>query len=367
MDKMICFFKREAVLCAACFLAVISSFIIPPDTGYTEYIDYRTLGILFCLMAAMVGLRKTGIFTFFAEQLMSRVKSIRGLMFILVMLCFFFSMMITNDVSLITFVPFAMTVLRLTKNEKLMIPIVSLQTIAANLGSMLTPIGNPQNLYLYGRAGMDPAEFIALMFPYTLASFILLSVIIVLYRNSGRAVYAESKTKINKDKRIVIYTVVFLVSLLAVARIIDYRIIFVMTAAALLIFDRGIFKDIDYSLLITFAAFFIFIGNMGRIGIFKNMLESVINGRECITAVAVSQAVSNVPAALLLSGFTDKFNELIVGTNIGGLGTLIASMASLISFKYIAAVETKTKYLICFTLMNVLFLAVLMVMYFVLS
>lgn len=175
----------------------------------------------------------------------------------------------------------------------------------------------------------------------------------------------KSKTEIKKNKRIVIYPLLFIVSLMAVAKIIDYKIAFIISVIVILIFDRLIFRYVDYSLLVTFAAFFIFIGNMGRIEVFKNMIENVIIGRECITAVASSQIVSNVPAALLLSGFTDKTAELIVGTNIGGLGTLIASMASLISFKYVAAIENKMKYILYFTAVNVIFLIVLLGMYFI--
>lgn len=365
MKKVIQFIKKEIVLVIACILALVSSFIVPPDTGYIGYIDFRTLSILFCLMSVMAGFQKIGIFTFFAERLITKVKGTRYLMFILVMLCFFFSMIITNDVALITFVPFTVTVLILIGKEKLTIPIVSLQTVAANLGSMLTPIGNPQNLYLYGKSGMGLGEFILLMLPYTIMSFVLLTVFMMFYKNDKGEVMLKSKTEIKKNKRIVIYPLLFIVSLMAVAKIIDYKIAFIISVIVILIFDRLIFRYVDYSLLVTFAAFFIFIGNMGRIEVFKNMIENIIIGRECITAVASSQIVSNVPAALLLSGFTDKTAELIVGTNIGGLGTLIASMASLISFKYVAAIENKMKYILYFTAVNVVFLIVLLGMYFI--
>lgn len=368
MNKVICFIKNEVVLVIACVLAVVSSFIVTPDYEYIQYIDFRTLGILFCLMAVMAGLQKTGLFTYLAEQLTANVRSARGLMFILIMLCFFFSMLITNDVSLITFVPFTITVLRLIKNEKLMIPVVVLQTVAANLGSMLTPIGNPQNLYLYGKAGMHLGEFIWLMLPYTALSFVLLTIsILFCKRKTGVTVKLECNTSIKKDKRLIIYPLLFVLALLSVARILDYRITLIITAAVIAAADRKTLRKIDYSLLVTFIAFFVFIGNMGRIDVFRELIREIISGRECVTAVVTSQVVSNVPAALLLSGFTDNIRGLIIGTNLGGLGTLIASMASLISFKYISGSSSasSSKYIALFTAVNIIFLALLLCLYFI--
>lgn len=368
MNKVICFIKNEVVLVIACILAVISSFIVTPDHEYIQYIDFRTLGILFCLMAVMAGLQKTGVFTYLAERLTTNVRSARGLMFILIMLCFFFSMLITNDVALITFVPFTITVLRLIKNEKLMIPVVALQTVAANLGSMLTPIGNPQNLYLYGRSGMHLGEFILLMLPYTALSFVLLTIsILFCKKKTGVTVKLECNTSIKKDKRLIIYPLLFVLALLSVARILDYRITLIITAVVIAAADKKTLGKIDYSLLVTFIAFFVFIGNMGRIDVFRELLRGIIGGRECVTSVVTSQVVSNVPAALLLSGFTDNIRELIIGTNIGGLGTLIASMASLISFKYVSGSSSasSSKYIALFTAVNIIFLALLLCLYFI--
>lgn len=171
------FFKKETVLCAAVLLALLSALAVPPDREYAAYIDFRTLSILFGLMCVMAGLQKTGVFAWIARRLLGRVKSSRGIVFVLVLLCFFFSMLITNDVALITFVPFTFTVLELLGEERrrrLVLPVTAMQTIAANLGSMLTPVGNPQNLYLYGRAGLSAGEFLALMLPYTVLSLALL-------------------------------------------------------------------------------------------------------------------------------------------------------------------------------------------------
>ena len=367
MKKITAFIKKEVVLCAAILLAVISAFFVLPDRGYLEYIDFRTLSILFCLMAVMAGFRKIGVFSRIAEALLIKVRSVRMIMLILVMLCFFCSMLITNDVALITFVPLTIIVLKIAGEEqyhRLLLPIVIMQTIAANLGSMLTPIGNPQNLYLYGQSGMSFSSFLGLMLPYSaLSLFLLLSWIFISTAKSRTLVQVtfQNPQKITSKSKLMIYSLLFLLSLLTVARVISYWIVLAIVVVVIVITDFTILKNVDYCLLLTFVGFFIFIGNIGRIPQIHDFLQNIINGREVITSIISSQFMSNVPAALLLSGFTDNYRSLIIGSNLGGLGTLIASMASLISFKYVAAEAgiSKGKYLGRFTIANILFLAIL--------
>lgn len=361
--------KNETVLSIAAVLAIVSAFFVTPDAQYISYIDFRTLALLFCLMAVVAGLQKTGVLNLLAENLLKRIHSVKGLTFILVMLCFFFSMFITNDVALIAFVPFTFAVLDMLGEDikkRNIIFIVVMQTVAANLGSMLTPIGNPQNLYLYGISGLGICEFMTIMLPYTLVSFVLLAVCPILRKGESNINinFSEKEGVCGKGKTAV-YTVMFALCLLTVARLIDYRITLAVVIVLTAITDYKIFTKVDYTLLITFIAFFIFIGNMGRIPVFNNYIKSVIDGRECMTGILSSQLISNVPAALLLSGFTNNLKPLIVGVNLGGLGTLIASMASLISFKLIGR-ENKSlrgKYLLCFTAVNIIFLAVLIGLY----
>lgn len=373
MKKIIEFFKNEMVLSVALVLAVLSMFIVFPDAEYAGYIDFRTLSILFCLMAVMVGMQESGVFRFTAEKLLVKVKNTTQLILILVLLCFFFSMLITNDVALITFVPFTFIVLRMLGEDaerRLMIPVVVFQTIAANLGSMLTPMGNPQNLYLYGKSGMSLISFLGLMLPYTLFALVLLVLCsMVLGKKSGTGgveVTLKEKTSLKgKEKELLRYGVLFVLSLLTVAHVLDYRICLIIVLAAFLIWDRPLLKKVDYALLLTFIGFFVFIGNMGRVPFFNDLLQSLVAGNEVVTSVISSQVISNVPAALLLSGFTTNIKGLIVGTNLGGLGTLIASMASLISYKYIAKENkcSKGAYFGHFTVANVIFLALLMVLW----
>lgn len=378
MERIISFIKKETVLCAALILAVLSAFMIPPDREYAAYIDYRTLAILLGLMVVMSGLRKMGLFRRIAQGLLCRVKSGRGLVLILMMLCFFFSMLITNDVALITFVPFTFTVLEMMGEEqrrKLVLPLIAMQTIAANLGSMLTPIGNPQNLYLYGKAGLSIGEFVWLMLPYALLSLLILTGWAIIQgggghrrRKSWQSIDSSQESGKNAEisvPALVVYLALFALCLLTVAHILPWQTALGTVLVTVLVMDRKILMKVDYSLLLTFVGFFVFIGNMGRIPVFRDFLQNAVTGRETYAAVAASQIISNVPAALLLSGFTDNYGQLIIGTNLGGLGTLIASMASLISYKYVVREESSRKgaYIGIFTVSNLAFLAVLMIFY----
>ena len=364
------FVKQEIVLCVAAVLAVLSMFFVPPDAAYTGYIDLRTLAILFSLMTVMAGLRRQGVFDRLGRTLLAQTGSTLQLVLVLVGLCFFGSMVITNDVSLLTFVPFTFVVLSgLAPDARraLTVPVVCMQTIAANLGSMLTPIGNPQNLYLYGKSGMNIAAFISLMLPYTVVSLLLLVLWAgALCRGQASACSCAhlQQPDAAADRKIVLLdAALFVVCLLAVIRVLPYGVAFAAVLLCTLFADRSTLRCVDYSLLLTFVAFFIFIGNLGRVQAFSDWLQAILTGREVPVAVLASQVTSNVPAALLLSGFTDKTSALIIGTNLGGLGTLIASMASLISYRQIARElpGEKGRYFKLFTLSNLVFLAILLV------
>ena len=364
------FVKQEIVLCVAAVLAVLSMFFVPPDAAYIGYIDLRTLAILFSLMTVMAGLRRQGVFDRLGRTLLAQTGSTLQLVLVLVGLCFFGSMVITNDVSLLTFVPFTFVVLSgLAPDARraLTVPVVCMQTIAANLGSMLTPIGNPQNLYLYGKSGMSIAAFISLMLPYTVVSLLLLVLWAgALCRGQASACSCAhlQQPDAAADRKIVLLdAALFVVCLLAVIRVLPYGVAFAVVLLCTLFADRSTLRCVDYSLLLTFVAFFIFIGNLGRVQAFSDWLQAILTGREVPVAVLASQVTSNVPAALLLSGFTDKTSALIIGTNLGGLGTLIASMASLISYRQIARElpEEKGRYFKLFTLSNLVFLAILLV------
>ena len=329
-EKVIGFIKKDTVLCVAMTLAMVSAFFVKPTLNYVNYIDFRVLGILLSLMTVMAGLQRNGLFDMIGSSLLKRTKNTMQLSLVLVFLCFFFSMFITNDVSLITFVPFAMLTLRKCNQDKLLIPVIIVQTLAANLGSMLTPIGNPQNLYLYNLAEMKMSTFIGIIGPYTLASgiLLLLSVAVVcrkkekieftLEENNGDHEIEKERLHLRRKthQKNAVYLILFLMSLLVVVRVLPYYVAFIVVFVTVFIMDRQVLKTVDYSLILTFIAFFIFTGNIGEIETIRNVLQEFVSGREVGVGIAASQVISNVPAALLLSGFTKDYAKLLVGVNI---------------------------------------------------
>lgn len=365
MKSLLTFIKKEAVLCAAGLLAVISAFIVPPSVAYLKYIDYRVLALLFGLMLVVAGFQSIGFFRYLGDRLLAKASCTRHLCLLLVFLCFFSSMLITNDVALLTFVPFAVMLFAMAGEAKLLIPVVVLQTIAANLGSMLTPIGNPQNLYLYSTYAFSPADFVLHMLPLSTLSAGLLLLCSILLPNRPLAAPASQNSsptvKIPAVHKLIAYTLLFLVCLLCVFRLISWPIMLGILICVVFFLDRKLFRSIDYFLLLTFVCFFLFIGNMQRIPAISDLLRSLITGRELLLGALFSQCISNVPAAILLSGFTDQALPLLYGVNVGGLGTLIASLASVISYRLYSGSRNARKgaYLKVFTLYNVLFLVVL--------
>lgn len=363
------FFKNETVLVVSFVLAVASAFVVKPSKDYVDYIDFRTIGLLFSLMVIMAGLNSIGVFSSLARSVLKSVKKFSGLALVLVVLCFFMSMLVTNDVALITFVPFTIVTLKMAKGKRKLIYIVVLETIAANLGSMLTPIGNPQNLYLFSAYHMGIGEFFKTVVPYGALSLAVLVLCCIFSSRRSITVNIENIERKPVDKKLfAVYCVLFILAVLCVLRVIHYLVIVAAVIIVVLIADRKTLKKVDYSLLFTFVFLFIFIGNLGNISSVNQFLKNVVEGNEVVAGIVSSQFISNVPAAVLLSGFTENACALLVGVNIGGLGTLIASMASLISFKFIQKESVSTvKYILRFTGFNVLFLAVNIALWLVIS
>lgn len=348
--KIVSFAKKETVLFAAVLLAFGSMVCVPPDMQYLSYIDYRVLALLFCLMTVMEGFKSTGFFAAVAGKLLEKVKTFRQLYLVLVFLCFFTSMWITNDVALLTFVPFTVLVLRMTGLEQEMIPVIVLQTIAANLGSMTTPVGNPQNLYLYSISGMGIGAFLQIMGPLTLISAGLIFLICLIHKDFPirQGMLGKEIVGVRKAGENQVLAVLFFISLLSVFRILSWQLLLLIVLASCIGIkafckEKYLPLKADFGLLLTFVAFFIFIGNMGRICAVREVLSQVLNGRELLISFLCSQMISNVPAAILLSGFTQEYRGLLQGVNIGGLGTLIASLASLISYKFLPQSQSRLR------------------------
>ncbi len=360
-QKILAALRADPVLAASLALALLSCFFCPPSPGYLSYIDFDTLILLFCLMAVMEGLRAQGVFPWVCGRLLGHVRSGRGIVFTLVFLCFVSSMFITNDVALITFVPLGILVLSMAGLSDRLCYTVTLMTIAANLGSMFTPIGNPQNLYLFSLSGLGLGSFLLLTLPYTLAAAGLLTAFIFFgyRRQKGGAGAPSVRPPLPANRgHVGLLLALFALCVATVAGVIPHPALLAVVALTLLFTDRKALAGVDYPLLLTFVFFFIFVGNAKQLSGLHTLLLTLLQGHERLLGVLASQIISNVPAAMLLSGYSGDLKELIVGTNIGGLGTLIASMASLISYKQVAGryPALKRQYLATFTLCNLVFL-----------
>ena len=355
------FWKREPVLCMAAVCAAASMALNPPSAAYLNYIDWRVLTLLFCLMAVVAGLQECGVFAVLAQRLLAGERRMRFVTLALVLLPFFVSMLVTNDVALITFVPFAVLVLGLIGRMERLIYVVVLQTIAANLGSMATPVGNPQNLYIYANYELSAGQFFSAMLPLTLVSLVGLTVACLCVKPEGIRVTFAEKAEIRSPGHLILMILLFVLCLLSVFRVLPYPALLPVVLAGMLIFERSLFHKVDYGLLATFFCFFLFAGNVGACGPVREVLTRIMEQNTALASGVSSQIISNVPAAVLLSGFTTDWHGLLLGTNIGGLGTPIASLASLISLKaYLKSPGARLgRYLLVFTVANVVALAVL--------
>lgn len=355
-------FKREAVLCICSVLALGSMFLVPPSAEYAKYIDLKVLCLLFCLMAVVLGLQECGLFKVLAQKLLTGRKRFQIISLVLVLLPFFSSMLITNDVALITFVPFAILVLTMIGRSRDIVKTVVLQTMAANLGSMATPIGSPHNLFLYSFYKLSAGEFFSLMVPLTGISLIGLVAAVIFKKDKPISIHFEHKAHLKKPKLLVMFIGLFLICLTSVFNVLSFWIPTAVVLLCMLVFSRKLLKKVDYSLLLTFVCFFVFVGNISQVPLVRDSLSGLLEGKALLTTILASQAISNVPAAVLLSGFTDDWRSLLIGTNIGGLGTPIASLASLISFRIYNRSEGARPmyYLGVFTIANIIGILVLL-------
>ena len=378
MRKITSTIRNNPILCISGLLALISCFFVLPDLQYLSYINVRVLAILFGLMLIVAALGHIGTFDVLTNKLLSKVKTYRGISLLMSLLSFFLSMFLTNDVSLVTLVPFAIMVLApFGENRKLMFTLI-IMTVAANLGSMLTPIGNPQNLYLYDNYKIALPEFLLLMIPYSALSLALIVALTFILVKGSDKLPPLKNTEVKKLSfvKLLIYFALFVLNILTVVGYVHFLISLGVTVSAMLIMDRKSFKKADYNLLATFVFFFILIGNIGRIDAITGALSGLVSRYPVPAAILSSQIISNVPAAMLLSAFTDDGKSLIIGTNLGGLGTLIASMASLITYRFHAKFSKEQKektggkqdnYILNFTIINVVMLVILFGLYLILN
>ena len=353
------FLKKNVVLCIAAVAALITCFIVPPDAEYVNYFDFKTLTCLFCVLAVVCALRNIRFFFALAQKIVQLFKNTRACILALVYITFLGSMLIANDMALLTFLPLGYFVLSSTGKQKYMAFTFIMQNIAANLGGMLTPFGNPQNLYLYTKFNIPTGEFMQIMLPPFLLAVALITICCLFVKKEPLEITGE-EIRLPKARTIA-YALLFTLSIVIVFRVISFWIGLIVITIALLFLDKKALAKVDYALLFTFVAFFIFSGNMARISAVQDLFGSLMKKSPLLVSVLSCQMISNVPSAILLSQFTSDYAALLVGVNIGGVGTLISSLASLITFReYTSKTEGGAgKYIALFSLFNFGFLIVL--------
>ena len=354
------FFKKYTVFCVAAFAAVITCFLVPPDKEYPAYFDWKTLACLFLTLAVVCALRNIKFFTIVARKLVTVSGNTRGLFFMLVAITFIGSMIIANDMALITFLPLGYFAITVAGKEKYIPYLFVLQNISANLGGMLTPFGNPQNLYLYSYFNIPTGEFCKIMLSPFLLAIGMLSVCCLLVKPEKLVIDEEFPEKLN-IKKTILYSALFALSILIVFRLIPFWLGLIIVPLILFFVDKESLLMVDYALLGTFFFFFIFAGNLSRIEAVNLLISSLLQKSTLLVSVLSCQGISNVPTAILLSKFTDNYKELLLGVNIGSAGTLISSLASLITFSEFRILypgHTKM-YFWLFTVLNIIFLVVM--------
>jgi len=360
--KALDFFKKNTVLCIAIVAAIVTSFIVPPDKEYLGYFDLKTLTCLFCVLAVVCALKNISFFTWLAEKIIVCTGNARVAILSLVYITFIGSMLIANDMALLTFLPLGYYVLAATGQMKYMAFTFIMQNIAANLGGMLTPFGNPQNLFLYTKYNIPNGEFVSIMFPPFILAIVMITVL-CLFVSKERLALKEDDGYTPPVKRTALYLALFALAIAIVFRGIPYWIGLIVIPGVLIFADRDALKKVDYGLLFTFVSFFIFSGNMARIPAVQQFFAGVLEKSTLLFSVLSCQFISNVPTSILLSQFTENYRELLWGVNIGGTGTLIASLASLITFReYTKQNPGRAGYYIFhFSVYNFAFLAILTV------
>lgn len=365
LDRLIKFLRNEAVLCIAFVFAVASLAVTGDVASVPGYIDWRVIVLLFCLMASVAGLSESGVMARIAQGLIVGERSRRVVCFALVMLPFFASMLVTNDVALLTFVPIAVLALQKAGWRDSLVRVIVLQAIAANLGGMVTPVGNPQNLFIFTVYGLGADDFFFALAPFGLLAFAMLALSCLAFGSERSHVTLKLDADAIDFKRFALHAALFALSVLSVLHVIAHEVLLLIVAAAIFVFDRRVFAKVDYALLATFACFFVFSGNMAHMPAMQDLLGGLMQDHPMLTALLSSQVISNVPASVLLAGFTGNWHSLLIGVDLGGLGTPIASLASLIALRLYAHTEGARigAFMKEFAIANVVTLACMVVLY----
>ena len=354
------FAKKNAVMLIAFAAALITSLFVPVDKEYIGYFDFKTLSCLFCVLAVVCALKDINFFFVIARKIVHFFKTARMSILALVYITFIGSMLIANDMALLTFLPLGFLVLSSTGKQKYMAFTFIMQNIAANLGGMLTPFGNPQNLYLYTKFNIPNGEFMGIMAPPFILSVVLITLCCIIFVKNEPLMISDEKIELN-GKRTALYLALFALAIAIVFRGIPYWIGLIIIPAVLFFADRHALESVDYPLLFTFVFFFIFAGNMARMDAVRDFFSTLLSKNTLLCSALSCQCISNVPSAILLSQFTGNYAELLIGVNVGGVGTLIASLASLITFREYVKHDPRStrRYIAEFSAFNFGFLIIL--------
>ncbi len=354
------FVRKNPVFAIATLAAAITTIFVKPDRQYLDYIDFRTLTCLFCVLAVVCALKNVNFFYILARRIVTGFNTARKCVMALLVITFAGSMLIANDMALLTFLPLGYFILSTTGMTKYAALTFILQNIAANLGGMLTPFGNPQNLYIYSHYNISNREFVQIMWAPFVLSMVMLGICCFFIKNEPLTLPPAEPQVVRK--RTIVYLVLMVLAIAIVFRFVPYMVGLILIPIVIYMLDKKALGMVDYPLLLTFVAFFIFAGNMSRIGVVRELMSGLMEQNTLLYSTISCQFISNVPSAILLSQFTDNYRELLWGVNIGGVGTLISSLASLITFRHYGHhfPATRGRYVLLFLLINFIFLGILL-------
>ncbi len=372
IKKILKYFWKDKVFVIAFALAILSCFFVPPSAVYLDYVNWKVPIIMFTLMLAVAGMYEANLFSFISIKLVSRFYSIKWIGLVVILASFFLGMWITNDAVLLTLVPFTLVVTKQTGQERYALIIVIMQTIAANMGSALTPMGDPQNIYLYAHYELGFGEFVAAMAPITITGFVLLvvSTVLLIPNVPCQPIMVAPKVAFRK---LWVYGLIFINALLCVLKVLPPWWTFGITVVLIVPFGIHLLKKVDYTLILTFISFFVFTGNLSQMTSVVSFVSEWLNTDVSVyfSGLVVSQFISNVPASILLSTFTPKlfWRPLLQGVNVGAMGTLLASLASLIALKFVIKDfpnQGKT-YIKTYSLLCVVYIAIITAVVFIIN
>lgn len=323
---------HNPILIVAAIAALVTMVLVPPDDEYLGYFDWHTLICLFCILATLSAIGSSGLLDWVSHSIAEHVHSTRTLIVALVTVTLGCSMVLSNDMTLVTVLPLATVLLKSVHREREIPFAFIVITLTANLGGMLLPFGNPHNLYLYSIFHLTFGQFVGTMAPPLILSMVLIYAC-CRFVHTERFSYTKPDDVVISRKHALLYTALFVVCILMTVNVVPYLMGMAVVVAVLAIVDHEVFAKTDYALIMTFICFFIFSGNIARVPGVADFFASLLGSGAFLTTLISSQVISNVPAAILISHFSNDWAGIALGSNVGGVGTPISSLATLITLR----------------------------------